>query len=181
MVLPPRIRLSEAEKDALLLEQAALIERLAARIAALEAAIGKPQKTSSNSHLPPSKDGPGRGDRPKRPRRKRPSRPGKSRPLTETPDDKTERRMASECGHCGMGVSGALQRRHQRYDHIELPIIRPVVTRVELFGGRWVGAGTDTRRPGARDHGARQARRISTDQSDLGNSVRTLAALMVPC
>ena len=105
MVLPPRIRLSEAEKDALLLEQAALIERLAARIAALEAAIGKPQKTSSNSHLPPSKDGPGRGDRPKRPRRKRPSRSGKSRPLTETPD-KTERRMASECGHCGMDVSG---------------------------------------------------------------------------
>ncbi|HEV2677523.1 MAG TPA: IS66 family transposase [Aliidongia sp.] len=140
MVLPPRIRLSEAEKDALLLEQASLIERPAARITELEAAIGKPRKTSSNSHLPPSKDGPGRGDRPKRPRRKRASRPGKSRPLTETPD-KTERRMASECGHCGMDVSGTRQRCRQRYDHIELPIIRPVVTRVELFGGRCGGCG----------------------------------------
>ena len=140
MVLSPRIRLSESEKDALLLEQAALIGRLAARITELEAMLGKPRKTSSNSHLPPSKDGPGRGDRPKRPRKKRPSRPGKSRPLTETPD-KTERRMASECGHCGMDVSGARQRCRQRYDHIELPIIRPVVTRVELFGGRCGGCG----------------------------------------
>lgn len=36
MTVPPRYRLSEAEKDALLVEQAALIERLAARIAELE-------------------------------------------------------------------------------------------------------------------------------------------------
>ena len=33
MEKPPRYRLSEAEKDALLVEQAALIERLAARVA----------------------------------------------------------------------------------------------------------------------------------------------------
>ena len=60
MTLPPRYRLSEAEKDALLLEQAALIERMAARIAELEALVGKPKKTSANSHIPPSQDGPGR-------------------------------------------------------------------------------------------------------------------------
>ena len=61
---PPRIGLSEAEKDVLLLEQAALIERLAARISELEALVGKPRKTSTNSHIPLSKDGPGRGKTP---------------------------------------------------------------------------------------------------------------------
>ena len=67
MTLPPRFGLSDAEKDALLLEQAAMIQRLAARIAELEAILGKPRKTSSNSHTPPSQDGPGRAKRPKRP------------------------------------------------------------------------------------------------------------------
>ena len=66
MTLPPRFGLSDAEKDALLLEQAAMIQRLAARIAELEAILGKPRKTSSNSHTPPSQDGPGRAKRRRR-------------------------------------------------------------------------------------------------------------------
>lgn len=135
MTLRPRFSLSEADKDALLLEQAAMIERLAARIAELEALVGKPRKTSSNSHIPPSRDGPGRGKKPKRPAKKRPPRPGSFRPLAEKPD-KVERRLADACGHCGADVSGAPQRCRHRYDHIELPPIRPVVTRVEIFGGR---------------------------------------------
>jgi hypothetical protein len=36
MALPPRIPLSDAEKDGLLIKQVAMIERLAARIAELE-------------------------------------------------------------------------------------------------------------------------------------------------
>jgi transposase len=140
MTLPPRFGLSDAEKDALLLEQAAMIQHLAARIAELEAILGKPRKTSSNSHTPPSQDGPGRAKRPKRPARKRPSRAGSSRPLTEVPD-KIERRMADACGHCGADVSAATQRCRHRYDHIDLPPIRPVVTRVEIFGGRCGGCG----------------------------------------
>lgn len=60
MDTPPRYRLSDAEKDVLLVEQAALIERLAARVAELEALVGKPKKTSANSHTRPSQDGPGR-------------------------------------------------------------------------------------------------------------------------
>lgn len=140
MTHPPRFGLSDAEKDALLLEQAEMIQRLADRIAELEAIVGRPRKTSSNSHLPPSKDGPGRAKRPKRPAKKRPPRAGRFRPLTETPD-KTERRMASACGHCGADVSGAAQRCRHRYDHIDLPPIRPVVIRVEIFGGRCGGCG----------------------------------------
>jgi hypothetical protein len=40
MAVPPRILLSNAEEDRLLIEQAAMIERLAARIAELEAVLG---------------------------------------------------------------------------------------------------------------------------------------------
>jgi transposase len=140
---PPRHRLTEAEKDALLLEQAALIERLAARVAELEALVGKPRKTSSNSHIPPSQDGPARkGRRPdgERPRRPRPSRPGASRPLADEPD-RTERRVAEACPHCGAATPEGAQRCRHRYDHVELPEVRPVVTRVELFGGRCGGCG----------------------------------------
>lgn len=60
MTVPPRYRLRDAEKDALLLEQAALIERLAARVAELEALLARPKKTSANSQIPLSQDGPGR-------------------------------------------------------------------------------------------------------------------------
>ena len=88
---PPRYRLTDAEKDALLEEQAALIERMAVRIAELEAALAKPKKTSSNSHAPPSQDGPGRSNRERDPARRkkpRPSRPGVSRPLAQLEQSK---------------------------------------------------------------------------------------------
>lgn len=142
MPLPPRFRLSDAEKDALLAQQQDLIERLAARVTELEALVGKPRKTSSNSHVPPSKDGFGRGKAKagRASNKPRPSREGKARPLAETPD-KTERVVAAACGHCGTEVSGAAQRCRHRYDHIDLPPIRPVVTRVELLGGRCGGCG----------------------------------------
>lgn len=136
MTVPPRYRLSEAEKDVLLLEQAALIERLAARVAELEALVGKPKKTSANSHSPPSQDGPGgKAGKAKRHRKARPSRPGVARPLAADPD-RTERCLADSCPHCKTALSPEAQRCRHRYDHIDLPEVRPVVTRVELFGGR---------------------------------------------
>jgi len=55
--------------------------------------------------------------------------------------DKTERRMASACGHCGVDVLAATQQCRHRHEHIDLPPIRPVVTRVEIFGGRCGGCG----------------------------------------
>jgi transposase len=42
MKFPIRYRLSDADKNALLMEQAALIERIAERISELEAALAKP-------------------------------------------------------------------------------------------------------------------------------------------
>jgi len=96
--------MSEAEKDALLTEQAALIERMAARIAELEARLGRPKKTWANSHIPPSQNGPrGEARKTKRRRKPRPSCPGVSRPLAEEPD-RTERRLAKTCPHCRNGT-----------------------------------------------------------------------------
>ncbi|MFS3137696.1 IS66 family transposase, partial [Gluconacetobacter sacchari] len=129
--------LTDAEKNDLLLAQHEMIERMAARISELESLVGKPRKTSKNSHLPPSKDDFGKGGGRKHVSRnaRRPTREGQHRPLAETPD-RTERVMAATCGHCGTDVSSQVQRCRHRYDHIDLPPIRPVVTRVELFGGR---------------------------------------------
>ena len=80
MAPPPLHVLTEAEKNELLLAQHEMIERMAARISELEALVGRPRKTSSNSHIPPSKDGFGRGKgRRKASAGKRPAREGKSR------------------------------------------------------------------------------------------------------
>jgi transposase len=43
--------------------------------------------------------------------------------------------MASSCQHCGTNVSSVPQIGCEAYDHIEIPPIRPDVTRVTLFGG----------------------------------------------
>ena len=137
MTPPIRYRLSDREKDALLSEQAALIERLATRVAELEAQLAKPKKTSRNSHTPPSQDRkPSAGVKTDgKQGNPRPSRPGVARRLTEGPDA-TIRRFAEACPGCAADVSGQPQRRRRRYEHIEIPPIRPHVTRIELFGGR---------------------------------------------
>lgn len=143
MALPFQYRLSDREKDALLTEQAALIDRLTARVAELEARLAKPKKTSQNSHTPPSQDRkPGvPGDKNDGKRRKpRPSRPGSARPLADAPDETIERR-ASACPHCAADVSGQRQTCRHRYDHIDIPPMAPVVTRIELFGGRCAACG----------------------------------------
>ena len=83
MTPPFRYRLSDREKDALLSEQAALIERQAARIVELEGLLAKPAKTSRNSHTPPSQDRNPNGGKRKngeRPRKPRPSVLGRLAP-----------------------------------------------------------------------------------------------------
>jgi transposase len=139
MSVPPDLAtLSHAEKDALIL---ALFRQLAvaeARIAALEARVDDltgPPKTPDNSSKPPSQgqkqDTPAAGaDRP--PRK---SRPGAGRGLHPNPDREIDRRLAS-CPKCEAVFAEGLQTPQQVYDRIELPPIRPDVTRVRLFGGR---------------------------------------------
>jgi transposase len=143
-----RFHLTDAEKDALLAEQSALIDRMASRISELESLLGRPKKTPQNSSIPPSQGGPGQKkstSHPK-PRRARPSRPGSGRFLADAPT-RTERRMADVCPHCSAAVSDATQHCRQRYDHIDIPAIAPVVTRIEIFGGRCTGCRRRYRAP----------------------------------
>ena len=139
--------LTVAEKDALILSLLPLVGQLEAalaQIAALEARnahlearlakLERPGKTADNSSLPPSKgqksDGPAPG--PKPPRR---GRPGVGRTLDPNPDRIVDARLDA-CPHCAAAWAEAAQTPQRVYDRIEMPPIRPDVTRVRLFGGR---------------------------------------------
>ena len=141
--MPPPFRYRLSEKDALLTEQAALIERLTTRVAELEALLAQPKKTSQNSYTPPSQDRkPGGAADEKNGKRRKPrrSRPGSARPLGDAPDE-TIKRLATACPHCAADVSGQTQTCRHRYDHIDIPPIAPLVTRVARFGGRCAACG----------------------------------------
>jgi transposase len=123
MARPDLSRLSSEEKDALIL---ALLDR----VAALEAKLGQPPKTPDNSSLPPSRgQKASRPPRPKKPRRPRDG-PGVTRALCADPERIVDC-YAQACAHCGTAVTApAGQILRHAYDHIDLPPLRPVVTRV---------------------------------------------------
>jgi len=128
--------LANLHKDdliALALAQAAKIAELTRRIAELEAKLGQPPKTPDNSSVPPSQ-----GRKPNRAERRaakgRKGRPGVFRALAPNPD-RIIAGMAERCPHCAQALSPADQPGFQAYDHIELPPMRPVVTRIHRHRG----------------------------------------------
>jgi transposase len=142
MPAPDLSRLTEAEKDALILA-------LWTRVAELEARLNAPPKTPGNSGLPPS-----RGDKANRPEEARPPGPrrgslgreGGGRSLAEEPDQRVIAKAAA-CAHCRAALGEDDQRRHARYDKIDPPPVRPVVTRVERYRGRRPCCGGTTLAP----------------------------------
>jgi transposase len=132
-------KLTVTEKDALILSLLPLVGQLEAalaRIAELEKRLAKyerPAKTPDNSSLPPSKGQ--KSDQPTPPKPPRKSRPGFGRALEPNPDRVVDARLDA-CPHCAATWSHAAQTPQQVYDRIELPPIKPDVTRVQLFGGR---------------------------------------------
>src|SRR3954463_4663526 len=139
MIPPPDLsRLTEAEKDALILALWAQAQALTARVAELEARLHQPRKTPGNSSLPPSKGHKANrpeGERRAGPRRGSLGRAGGGRPLAEEPDQRVIAKAAA-CAHCRAALDDAAQVLHARYDKVELPPVRPVVTRVERYLGR---------------------------------------------
>ena len=136
--------LSHAEKDALirsLLPLVGQLEAALARIAELDARLAKlerPAKTPDNSSLPPSK-----GQKPDVPAGGKPprtGRPGVARALEPNPDRITDAKLEA-CPHCDTAWPQAPQTPQMVYDRIELPPVRPDVTRVRLFGGRCLCCG----------------------------------------
>jgi transposase len=135
--LPDLNHLSHAEKDALIRALWAQAQSLTARVAALEARLGEPSKTPDNSSLPPSK-----GQKPNQPenaRRVGPrpgslGRKGGGRPLACNPDETVTAKPVA-CAHGQAVLTDADQVLHGRYDKIDLPVVRPMVTRVERYAG----------------------------------------------
>jgi transposase len=135
--LPDLAHLSHPEKDALIRALWAQVQSLTARIADLEARLGEPGKTPDNSSLPPSK-----GQKPNQPekatrvgpRQGSLGRKGGGRPLACDPDETVTAKPVA-CAHCRCALSDADQVLHGRYDKIDLPVVRPLVTRVERYAG----------------------------------------------
>lgn len=144
--LPDLSRLSHDEKDALILALWAQVQALTERVLALEAKLGKPPKTPDNSSVPPSKgQKPNRPDKARRlgPRKGSLGRDGGGRALSADPDDMVVAKPA-RCGHCQAAFTDADQTHEARYDKIDLPRVRPVVTRVERYAGRCRCCGATT-------------------------------------
>lgn len=137
-------RLSAAEKDALILalsaQLAAAQETIAAQgrqIAALQARIeqlSKPPKTPDNSSRLPSQGQKPDRSKPDGARPPRQSRPGVGCRLHPEPDRVVDHKL-DRCPKCQAAFPAAAQSPQQVYDRIELPPIKPDVTRVRRFGG----------------------------------------------
>jgi transposase len=110
------------------------------RIAELEARLNEPPKNSGNSSVPPSK-GFKKNKNQDENKAKRTGlrggsvgRKGANRPLAENPDE-IVRVMAKTCEHCHENLSEDDQTLREAYDKIDIPEIKPHVTRVEIYGG----------------------------------------------
>src|SRR5258706_1119881 len=127
------VKLSKEELIALALAQTEKIEELPRRIGELEARLGGPPKTPDNSSLPPSQGRkPNRAER--RAAKKRKGRAGVFRALAPNPD-RIVASVAEHCPHCEHTLTAADQVGFHAYDHIELPPIRPVITRIHRHRG----------------------------------------------
>ena len=127
------LALSRDELIAQIEAQAQQISALTARIAELEARLANPPKTPDNSSLPTSNGQKANlPDPAKKP--PRPSRPGVARALSEYPDRTIEATLVA-CPHCDHALGPADQPEIHAYDHIDLPPIRPFVTRINRHSG----------------------------------------------
>ncbi len=154
--LPDLAGLSHDEKDALIRALWAQVQMLtsqvltlAARVAELEARLGEPPKTPDNSSVPPSQGKkPNRADKPQRdgPRKGSLGRKGGGRMLAENPDETVIARPVC-CAHCQAALREGDQTLAARFDKIDLPKVRPVVTRVEQYAGHCQGCGGTTLAP----------------------------------
>ena len=139
-------RLTDPQKDALilsLLPVAGQLQAALARIGELEAQIEtltRPPKTPDYSSQPPSSSRKVNRKAAGKQRRRR-SGPGIGRALHDAPD-RTVELYVETCQTCTSAFPIAAQTRQHAYDRIELPPIKPDVTRVHLFGGRCGCCGT---------------------------------------
>ncbi len=137
--LPDLKQLSNEAKEALIVELWQEIQKLSAALATYEPKPGSsPTKTSKNSSTPPSQ-----GFKPNiKPskiqgikRQRSLGRVGGGRELHPHPDQ-TIIAQVKNCPQCGEKVTAATQKLQSVYEKIELPPIRPIITRIERYGGQ---------------------------------------------
>lgn len=119
-------------------------EHLERRVQELEA--GKPpKKTSQNSSSPPSTDQKANhlSETQSEKRENSVGRSGGGRPLDPNPDAHITLRPDT-CESCGVFLLDALERTHAVYEKIELPEIKPVVTRITQLECTCTHCGTRT-------------------------------------
>jgi transposase len=126
--LTVRLEAVEAENAALRADNAAL----GTENAALREKLNLPPKTPDNSSTPPSQGRKASSEPTRKPKGK--PHAGAHRPLHPNPTH-TRNVPASHCQHCGATVSDQPQFACEAYDRIEIPEIKPDVTRVTLYGG----------------------------------------------
>lgn len=145
--LPDLSSLSGEAKDALVIALWEELQRLRKRLDDLE----KPKKTSENSSIPPSK-----GFKPNKKTSKQKKgdkrrlasvgRIGGGRKLHPEPNETVVAQLSC-CPGCAAPIPQSEQRLHSRYDRIELPEVKPIVTRVERYQAKCGSCGTATVAP----------------------------------
>ena len=132
--LPDLSQLSPEAKDALIQVLWKELQSLRQRLDELEK---RPKKTSKNSSKPPSQ-----GFKANRKTRKKGNvrreasvgRQGGGRRLSPNPDRTVQARVTT-CSSCDAEIAEPHHQLHSRYDKLELPDIKPIVTRVERYQG----------------------------------------------
>ena len=146
---PDLSSLSHDEKDTLIRALWAQVQALTIRVSELEAKLGGPPKTPDNSSMPPSQGKkPNRADQATRdgPRKGSLGRAGGGRALAANPDETVIARPVC-CAHCQAALHEGDHRLAARYDKVDLPRVKPVVTRVERYAGHCQGCGGVTLAP----------------------------------
>jgi transposase len=131
--LPQLEKMSNEAKDDLIRELWKEIERLRSKVKELEK---KPvKKTSKNSSVPPSQGfKANQTEEKKKEKIQKKTHQEGGRELNPSPDQIVIAK-AKTCPHCGTEVNKEKQKLTGIYERIELPIMKPVVTRVERYGG----------------------------------------------
>ena len=132
--LPDLSQLSPEAKDTLIRMLWEEMQRLRQRLDELEK---RPKKTSKNSSKPPSQDIKAHQKARKKGGVRREAsvgRKGGGRPLSPNPDRTVEARV-TVCSTCEAEIPETHHQLHSRYDKLELPEIKPIVTRVERYQG----------------------------------------------
>jgi transposase len=133
MLSAPNFSLLNAkEKDALIVQLLARLEALERENAGLREKLNLPPRTPDNSSTPPAVGHKSNGETTQRPKGK--PHAGAHRPLHPNPT-RCRAVPANQCQHCRSDVSGVVQTPVHSYDRIEIPEIKPDVTRVTLLGG----------------------------------------------